>query len=89
MGHRHFGLISRREDSNGGGGGSPPGSHGAYSTRAELISFPSGTPLERREVGEPSFDERELGSGVLFLAVVLGPLLLVAAVVVGYQAFVS
>jgi hypothetical protein len=84
---RNYGL-SRREDSNGGGGGSPPGSHGAV-TRAELISFPSGTPLERREIGEPSFDERELSAGFLFFAVVLAPALFVAAFVFGYMAFVS
>ena len=36
--------------------------------RDSSISFPSGTPLERRQISEPSFDERELGAGVFLFA---------------------
>lgn len=80
--------TSRATPCGGGGGQSPGSPHGA-GTRVELISFPSGSPLERREISKPSFDERELGAGFIFFAVVFGPPLLVAAVVVGYQALVS
>jgi hypothetical protein len=80
--------TSRTTPSGGIGqlSGSPHGSK--YALPANSILSP-GFPLERREISEPSLDERELGSGFLFLSVVLGPLLLVAAVVIGYQAFVS
>jgi hypothetical protein len=81
--------TSRREDSNGGGGGSPPGSHGAYSTRAELISFPSGTPFERREFCEPSLDECQPFSNARLFLILLSPSLVVLTVVVGYMALIS
>jgi hypothetical protein len=66
--------------------GSPSGSKYALPVNSIVTS---GGPFESGEISEPSFNERELGSGFLFFAVVLGPLLLVAAVVIGYQAFVS
>jgi hypothetical protein len=85
---RNYGL-SRREDSNGGGGGSPPGSHGSNYALPNLISFPAGTPLERREFCEPSLDECQPFSNARLFLILLSPSLVVLTVVVGYMAFVS
>jgi hypothetical protein len=67
-----------------------PGSpYGADTTHAELISFPSGTPLERREFCEPSLDECQPFSNARLFLILLSPSLVVLTVVVGYMAFVS
>ena len=46
-----------------------------------LPPLPAGTTLERRKIGKPSFDERELGAGFLFFAMVVAPLLFVGLIV--------
>lgn len=83
---RQFGLTSDRAV----GGNQPGRSHSAHDTqRAELILFPSGTPLERREVVKPTPDELEAGSFRLFLVVIFVPPLIVWAVVLGYLKLVA
>ena len=49
-------------------------------THADLI-FPPRSSFERRKIGKPSFDEREFGAGLLFLAMVIAPLLFVGLIV--------
>jgi hypothetical protein len=60
----------------------------ADTTRANLILFPSGTPLEFREISEPPPHGFEMGARFLFLAVTFGPPLIVGALVVLYLLFV-
>jgi hypothetical protein len=81
MGHRHFGLRSRREDSNGGGGGSPPGSHGSnYALPSESL-FAADLPLPRSKFVQAVLDVAALvvafllvsatGCGLAFALLVL------------------
>ena len=51
-------------------------------------SIPPSSTLERRKIREPSFDERELGAGFLFFAMVVAPLLFVGLIVFCHRTFV-
>ena len=83
---RQFGLRRREVV----GGDQIPGSRtGADSTRANLILFPTCPPLKLREISEPSPDEFEPGSYLLFFLVLLGPALCVGAAVAFYLLMVT
>lgn len=70
--------TSRQTVGGNQSGGSPHGSK--YALPENSILTPSST-LERRKISEPSFDERELGAGFLFFAMVVAPLLFVGLIV--------
>lgn len=60
-----------------------------YALPQHSILLPAGSTLESRELGEPSFDEREIGAGGLFLLVLVLPWLFVLALALGYAKFIA
>jgi hypothetical protein len=73
-----------------GGNRQSPGSHSSskYALPSNSI-LPTRPSFELREISKPSPDELEMGAGLLFLAVVLCPPLIVGALVVLYLLLVS
>ena len=83
---RNFGMTSGATV----GDNQPRRSHGGkLNAPHNLILFPSRSTLERPEISEPSFDERELGATCLFIGLLFAAALIVFCVVIGYQALVS
>lgn len=83
---RNFGVTSPPAI----GGNRPAGSHGGkLNAPHNLILFPSRSTLERPEIGEPSFDERELGATCLFIGLLFAAALIVFCVFIGYQALIA
>jgi hypothetical protein len=78
----------RSARSDVGGFDHPSGLYDGSYAPSNLIPFPSGTPLELREIREPPSHESELKLGRLFLAGLLAQALFILLLVVGYQAFV-
>jgi len=72
-----------------GGFDQPSGPHDGRYAPSNLIPFPSGTPLEFRQISKPSLNQRELPPGFLLSAAILAQALFFLLLVVGYQAFVS
>ena len=64
-------------------------SRGIHNAPQASILLPAGSTLESREISEPSFDEREIGAGGLFLLVLVLPWLFVLALALGYAKFIA
>jgi hypothetical protein len=67
--------------------GSPHG--GKYAPPANLIRFPSGSPLERCQISEPTLDECSSFTLTEIALIVVAPSLVVIACVIGYLALVA
>lgn len=83
---RHFGLSRRPLV---GGVDQAAGSlHDSATLPQGSVLSPAGSTLERRKIGKPSFDERELGAGFLFFAMVIAPLVCVGLIVFCHRTLV-